>query len=61
MHRVSKPEQAVRAVGVYEWSGDIAKPAAARLIPVSLWWGTHYEDASIYSRTPIPFAIDSGV
>ena len=25
-HKVSKPETVVRAVGVYEWTGDLAKP-----------------------------------
>ena len=37
MHKVAKPQQVVRAVGVYEWTGDRAKPTASRLIPVSLY------------------------
>jgi len=30
-HKVAKPETVVRAVGVYEWTGEMAKPAASRL------------------------------
>ena len=34
-HKVTKPETVVRAVGVYEWTGDLKKPTASRLIPVT--------------------------
>ena len=46
MHKVAKPEQVVRAVGVYEWTGDFAKPTASRLIPVSLFIEGQLQDAS---------------
>jgi hypothetical protein len=60
MHKVAKPEQVVRAVGVYEWTGDFAKPAASRLIPVSLFIEGKFEDAGIYTARPIPFALLPG-
>ncbi|WP_353064856.1 hypothetical protein RBB77_03720 [Tunturibacter psychrotolerans] len=60
MHKVAKPEQVVRAIGVYEWTGDFAKPAASRLIPVSLFIDGKLEDAGIYVARPVPFALLSG-
>src|ERR1700734_2959385 len=59
-HKVSKPENVVRAVGVYEWTGDMAKPTASRLIPVSLFIDGHLEDAGVYMARPVPFALDRG-
>jgi hypothetical protein len=60
MHKVAKPEQVVRAVGVYEWTGDFAKPTASRLIPVSLYIEGQFQDAGIYIARPVPFALLSG-
>jgi hypothetical protein len=60
MHKVAKPEQVVRAVGVYEWTGDFAKPTASRLIPVSLFIEGKLEDAGVYIARPVPFALLSG-
>jgi hypothetical protein len=56
-HKVSKPETVVRAVGVYEWTGDMAKPAASRLIPVSLFIDGRLQDAGVYLAAPIPMAL----
>lgn len=61
MHKVEKPQTVVRAVGVYEWTGDMAKPTAMRLVPVSLFIDGHLEDAGVYLARPIPFALDTGV
>jgi hypothetical protein len=60
MHKVAKPEQVVRAIGVYEWTGDFAKPTASRLIPVSLFIDGQLQDAGIYIARPVPFALLSG-
>jgi len=60
MHKVAKPEQVVRAVGVYEWTGDQAKPTASRLVPVTLFIDGTLEDAGEYLARPIPLALDSG-
>ena len=59
-HKVAKPESVVRAVGVYEWTGDLAKPNASRLIPVSLAINGKLEDAGVYMARPIPFALLPG-
>jgi hypothetical protein len=60
MHKVAKPQQVVRAVGVYEWTGDMAKPTASRLIPVSLYMNGTLEDAGVYLARPVPFALETG-
>ena len=61
MHKVAKPQQVVRAVGVYEWTGDdMAKPTASRLIPVSLFIDGAFQDAGVYMAQPVPFALDTG-
>ncbi|WP_188552143.1 hypothetical protein [Edaphobacter dinghuensis] len=60
MHKVAKPQQVVRAVGVYEWTGDMAKPTASRLIPVSLFINGSLQDASVYMSQPVPFALETG-
>ncbi len=59
-HKVAKPEQVVRAVGVYEWTGDIAKPTANRLIPVTVFIDGQLEDAGVYLSRPVPFALLTG-
>jgi len=60
MHKVAKPEQVVRAVGVYEWTGDMMKPTASRLIPVTIFIEGKLEDAGVYVARPVPFALLSG-
>jgi hypothetical protein len=59
-HKVAKQQDVVRAVGVYEWTGDMAKPAASRLIPVSLFIDDKLEDAAVYLAQPVPFALLTG-
>ncbi|MEO6817523.1 MAG: hypothetical protein ABI177_12565 [Edaphobacter sp.] len=60
MHKVAKPQQVVRAVGVYEWTGDMAKPTASRLIPISLYINGSLQDAGVYMSQPVPFALETG-
>lgn len=59
-HKVAKPETVVRAVGVYEWTGDMAKPAASRLIPVSLFIDGRLQDAGVYLAAPVPMSLLTG-
>ena len=58
-HKVAKPETVVRAVGVYEWTGDMAKPAASRLIPVSLFINglRGCRTLAFISAAPIPMSL----
>jgi len=60
MHKVAAPEEVVRAVGVYEWTGDRAKPTASRLIPVTIFIDGKLEDAGEYLARPVPMALDTG-
>jgi len=60
MHKVAKPEQVVRAVGVYEWTGDLSKPKASRFVPVSLFIEGEFQDAGVYIARPVPFALQTG-
>ncbi len=56
----SSTTQVTRAIAVYEWTGDLAHPTAARLLPVSLFINAHLEDAGLYLAQPIPFALQPG-
>jgi len=60
MHRVEAPEKVTRAIGVYEWTGDIAKPTAARLVPVSVFIDGAFQDGGSYYARPIPLALLNG-
>ncbi|WP_263380951.1 hypothetical protein [Granulicella paludicola] len=60
MHKVEKPEQVTRSIGVYEWTGELKKPEAARLIPVSLFIEGHFEDGGLYLARPVPWTLESG-
>jgi hypothetical protein len=59
-HKVTTPDSVVRAVGVYEWTGDLTKPTATRFVPVTLFIDGHLQDAGVYLPRPVPFAIVSG-
>ncbi|MGA1982068.1 MAG: hypothetical protein ABSG84_06320 [Acidobacteriaceae bacterium] len=59
-HKVAQQQNVVRAVGVYEWTGDMAKPTASRLIPVSLFIDGKLDDAGVYLAQPVPFALLTG-
>jgi hypothetical protein len=47
-HKVTAPDSVVRAIGVYEWTGDLTKPTGSRLVPVTLFINGHLEDAGVY-------------
>ena len=59
-HHVDAPQRVTRALGVYEWTGDLAKPAAARFVPVSLYIEGTLQDAGLYLARPVPFALGAG-
>jgi hypothetical protein len=59
-HAVKKPETVVRAVAVYEWTGEEDKPTASRVVPVSLFINGQLQDAAVYLTQPVPFALDTG-
>ncbi|QNI36937.1 hypothetical protein [Edaphobacter albus] len=60
-HKVAPtPETVVRAVGVYEWTGDLSKPTGSRFVPVTVFINGDLEDAGFYKPQPVPFALLSG-
>jgi hypothetical protein len=59
-HRVEAPEKVIRSIGVYEWTGELAHPDAARLVPVSLFIEGTFQDGGTYYARPIPLALLNG-
>ncbi len=59
-HSVKKPETVVRAVAVYEYTGEEGKATASRVVPVSLFINGTLRDAGIYLARPVPFALSTG-
>ena len=47
----------LRAISVYEWTGEISKPNACRLIPVMVYDGEKMQDATVYLARPEPMAL----
>jgi hypothetical protein len=60
-HKVAAPEKVTRALAVYEFTGDLEKPDAARLIPISLFIDGQFQDADVYLANPVPLALDAGI
>jgi hypothetical protein len=59
-HKVNAPESVVRAVGVYEWTGELNKPTGSRFVPITVFIGGELEDAGVYLPRPVPFALLTG-
>ena len=60
-HKVAPtPDSVVRAIGVYEWTGDLAKPTGSRFMPITVFIDGDLEDAGNYKPQPVPFALLSG-
>ncbi len=59
-HAVKKPETVVRAIAVYEYTGEEGKATASRVVPVSLFINGQLQDAGVYLAQPVPFALGTG-
>ncbi len=62
--QVAKPDANapdMRAVAVYEWTGDEAHPKAARMVPICIYDGQDLNDAGVYLAQPEPLALESDV
>lgn len=59
-HKVTNPGTVVRAVGVYEWTGDLTKPTGSRFVPVTVFIDGEIQDGGVYMPRPVPFALLSG-
>jgi len=62
--QIAKPETNapnLRAVAVFEWTGDEAHPKAGRLVPICIYDGHDLNDAGVYLTHPEPLALESDV
>lgn len=59
-HVTKKSETVVRAIAVYEYTGEEGKATASRLVPISLFINNGLEDAGVYLAQPVPLAINTG-
>ena len=50
----------LRATAVLEYTGDLSKPNASRLIPIAVWDGERYEPGSLYLAEPVPLTVQTG-
>src|SRR3984885_86343 len=55
-----KKAPTVRAIAVLEWTGDMGKPSASRIIPISVFDGEQYQPGGLYLAKPEPLALDPG-
>jgi hypothetical protein len=55
-----KAAPSVRAVAVVEWTGEIGKPNASRIIPISVFDGEQYQPGGLYLAKPQPLALEPG-
>jgi hypothetical protein len=56
-----KDKPTLRAVAVFEWTGDEAHPKTSRLVPVCIYDGHDLQDADVYLARPFPLALSSDV
>lgn len=50
----------LRATGIFEWTGDLNKPKAGRLIPLAVWDGQQYQPGGLYLAAPAPLTVLTG-
>ncbi len=50
----------MRAVAVLEWTGEVGKPSASRIIPISVFDGEKYQPGGLYLAKPEPLALEPG-
>lgn len=50
----------LRATAVLEYTGDLTKPTASRLIPIAVWDGERYQPGGLYMARPVPMTVESG-
>jgi hypothetical protein len=55
-----KKAPSVRAIAVLEWTGDMGKPSASRIIPISVFDGEQYQPGGLYLAKPEPLALQPG-
>jgi hypothetical protein len=53
----SKDSPELRAIAVLEWTGDLGKPKACRMVPVTVFDGEKLQDGGVYLARPEPLAV----
>jgi hypothetical protein len=60
VENAKKKGPSVRAIAVLEWTGDMGKPSASRIIPISVFDGEQYQPGGLYLAKPEPLALEPG-
>jgi hypothetical protein len=60
VENAKKKAPTVRAIAVLEWTGDMGKPNASRIIPISVFDGEQYQPGGLYLAKPEPLALEPG-
>jgi hypothetical protein len=60
VENAKKKAPSVRAIAVLEWTGDVGKPSASRIIPISVFDGEQYQPGGLYLAKPEPLALEPG-
>lgn len=60
VENAKKKAPSVRAIAVLEWTGDVGKPTASRIIPISVFDGEQYQPGGLYLAKPEPLALEPG-
>ncbi len=50
----------LRAIAVLEYTGDLSKPNASRLVPIAVWNGESYQPGGLYLADPVPLTVQTG-
>jgi hypothetical protein len=50
----------LRAIAVLEYTGDLSKPNASRLVPIAVWDGETYQPGGLYLAQPVPLTVQTG-
>jgi hypothetical protein len=60
LENTKKAAPTVRAIAVLEWTGEMGKPKASRIIPISVFDGEQYQPGGLYLAKPEPLALQPG-
>jgi hypothetical protein len=60
LEKTKKSAPTVRSIAVLEWTGDMGKPKASRIIPISVFDGEVYQPGGLYLAKPQPLALEPG-
>jgi hypothetical protein len=60
METNKKAAPTVRSVAVLEWTGEMGKPSASRIIPIAVFDGEVYQPGGLYLAKPEPLALEPG-